>query len=99
MAEHAKVIDVSRYYPAQGKRDELLSAMKELAAKAASSPGCYGAQVCESDQEQDALVAISRWASESDLDGFAGSPSFVTDRERMASLLGKPAQREHFHPH
>lgn len=98
MAEHAKVIDVSRYYPVQGKRDELLSAMKELAAKAASSPGCFGAQVCESDQEHAALVAISRWASQSDLEGFAGSPSFVKERERMASLLAKPAQREHFLP-
>lgn len=98
MAEHAKVIDVSRYYPVEGKRDELLSEMKELAAKAASSPGCFGAQVCESDQEHAALIAISRWASKSDMDGFAASPSFVKERERMASLLAKPAQREHFHP-
>lgn len=98
MAEHAKVIDVSRYYPVHGKRDDLMSAMKELAAKAASSPGCFGAQVCESDQENTALVAISRWASQSDLDGFAESPTFVKERERLASLLARPAQREHFHP-
>lgn len=98
MAEHARVIDVSRYYPVQGKRDELLAAMKEMATKAASSPGCFGAQVCESDQERAALIAISRWAAQSDLDGFASSPSFVKERERMASLLAKPAQREHFHP-
>ncbi|MGH7764291.1 MAG: antibiotic biosynthesis monooxygenase, partial [Candidatus Dormibacteraceae bacterium] len=64
MAEHAAVIDISRYYAVQGKREELFTEMKELASKAASSPGCFGAQVCKSDLERDALVAVSRWASQ-----------------------------------
>jgi len=45
MAEHATVIDVSRYYPAEGKRAELLDAMRRLAAAASQAPGCFGSQV------------------------------------------------------
>ena len=98
MAEHAHVIDVSRYYGAQGKRHELVTAMKQLAEKASASKGCFGAQVCESDHDHDALVAVSRWSSQADLDAFANSSDFVHDRERLTSLLGKPAQREHLRP-
>jgi quinol monooxygenase YgiN len=98
MAEHAAVIDISRYYPAPGKRDELLAAMKRMAERAAASKGCFGAQACESDQDRDALVAVSRWDSQSSLDGFAQSPDFVTEREQLSSLLAKSAQREHLRP-
>ena len=98
MAEHAAVIDVSRYYPASGKRDELLDAMKKIADLAASSEGCFGAQACVSDQDGDALIAISRWESRSALDGFAESPDFMQERERLTSLLSKPAHREHMRP-
>jgi len=98
MAEHAAVIDVSRYYPAPGKRDELLSAMKKMAGQAAASKGCFGAAACASDQDSEALTAISRWESQSALDAFANSPGFVDERERMTSLLAKPAHREHFRP-
>jgi quinol monooxygenase YgiN len=98
MAEHASVIDVSRYYPAQGKRDDLLAAMKQLADKAASSSGCFGAQACESDQDHDSLVAISRWASQADLDAFANSADFIHERERLTALLSREARREHLKP-
>jgi quinol monooxygenase YgiN len=98
MAEHAAVIDVSRYYPAPGKRDELLAAMKRMAERAAASKGCFGAQACDSDQDRNALVAVSRWDSQSSLDAFAQSPDFVTEREQLSSLLAKSAQREHLRP-
>ena len=98
MAEHAIVIDVSRYYPAQGKRQELLSAMKTMADRAGESKGCFGAQACESDSDGESLVAISRWASRADLDAFARSADFVTEREKLASLLGRNAEREHLTP-
>jgi|ERR671923_3027887 quinol monooxygenase YgiN len=98
MAEHAAVIDVSRYYPAPGKRDELLDAMRTIAAMAASSNGCFGAQACDSDQDPEALIAVSRWDSQSSLDSFAESPAFTRERERLTSLLSKPAQREHLRP-
>lgn len=98
MAEHAAVIDVSRYYPASGKRNELLEAMKRMADLAAASEGCFGAQACVSDHDGEALIAISRWESPSALDRFAESPDFVQERERLTSLLSKPAHREHLRP-
>ena len=98
MADHASVIDVSRYYPAQGKRQELLAAMKQLAEKAASAKGCFGAQACESDHDREALVAVSRWASQADLDAFAAAPEFVEERRRLSSLLARQAEREHLRP-
>lgn len=98
MTAHAAVIDVSRYYPAPGKRDELLRAMKQMADRAASSGGCFGAQACDSEQDEEALIAVSRWESQSSLDGFAHSPEFVHEREQLTSLLSKPALREHLRP-
>jgi quinol monooxygenase YgiN len=98
MAEHAHVIDVSRYYPAPGKRDELVQAMLRMASAAATSEGCFGAQACESDQDGDSLVAISRWVSPEALDRFANSPGFVEDRERLKPLLARPTAREHYRP-
>jgi quinol monooxygenase YgiN len=98
VTEHAAVIDVSRYYPAPGKRDELLRAMKQMADRAASSDGCFGAQACDSDQDEEGLVAVSRWESQASLDRFAESPEFVREREQLTSLLSKPARREHLRP-
>jgi len=98
MAEHALIIDVSRYYPASGKREELLAAMHALAATTGGSEGCFGAQVCTSDRDEEALVAISRWASGEALEAFADSPEFVAERERMSFLLAGPAEHEHLQP-
>jgi quinol monooxygenase YgiN len=98
MAEHASVVDVSRYYPAPGKRQELLTAMKRLAEEATRSKGCFGAQACQSDQDHDSLVAISRWASQADLDAFANSAEFVSERQQLTALLSRQAQREHLKP-
>ena len=98
MADHATVIDVSRYYPSEGKRDELLAAMRRLAGAASSAPGCFGAQVCASDRDGEALVAISRWESDQALEQFARDPAFVSDRDGLAGLLAREAEREHYRP-
>ena len=95
MAEHAVVIDISRYYPASGKRDELLSAMRQQAVAACDFEGCFGAQVCASDRDEQVLVAISRWASQQALDAFANSSTFVSEREGLISLLARPSEHEH----
>lgn len=95
MADHATFIDVSRYYPAEGRRDELLEAMRRLARAASGSAGCFGAQVCASDLNPEALVAVSRWESAAALDGFAASPDFMAERESLSGLLARPAEREH----
>lgn len=95
MADHATVIDVSRYYPAQGKRDELLAAMRRLATAANAAAGCFGSQVCTSEGDPEALIAVSRWESAEALRGFADSPDFVAERDRLTNLLGREALREH----
>lgn len=95
MAEHATVIDVSRYYPAEGKRDGLVNAMKRLASAAADAPGCFGSQVCTSERDPEALIAVSRWESAAALQAFADSPEFVAERQGLTDLLGRESVREH----
>jgi quinol monooxygenase YgiN len=97
MTDSAAVVDVSRYYAGPGQGEALLDAMRRVASKAAAV-GCFGAQVCESDQDGEALVAISRWASASAMEAFANSSEFVEEREHFTSLLARPAQREHLRP-
>lgn len=98
MTDSAGVVDVSRYHPGPGQGEALLDAMRRVASKAAAADGCYGAQVCEFDQDGGVLVAISRWASASAMEAFANSSEFVEEREHFTSLLDRPAQREHLRP-
>ena len=98
MAEHAAVVNVSRYRPAQGKRSDLLAAMKRTAERAAQTKGCFGAQACESDQDPDDLVAVSRWESEHALDAFAGTADSVAEHDHLKGLLAGPARRENLRP-
>lgn len=95
MAEHASVVDVSRYYPAEGKRDGLLNAMRNLVETVSSAPGCFGSQICTSDRDPEALIAVSRWESAGALQSFAEDPEFVTQRQALSDLLGREAEREH----
>jgi heme-degrading monooxygenase HmoA len=95
MAEHATVVDVSRYYPADGKRDGLLEAMRKLAQTVSQAPGCFGSQVCTSDTDGDALIAVSRWESAEALQRFADSSEFAAERDGLSDLLGRRSAREH----
>jgi quinol monooxygenase YgiN len=98
VAEHAVVVNVSRYRPAAGKRDELLQAMKRMAERASGAEGCFGAQACASDRDREDLVAISRWESRRSLDAFAGTAASATEREHLEGLLAGPADRENLTP-
>ena len=62
MAEHATVVDVSRYYAAGGKRDQLLAAMQRLASAASAAPGCFGSQVCISHRDPVRRTRLSSMA-------------------------------------
>jgi quinol monooxygenase YgiN len=98
MAEHAAVINVSRYRPAAGKRSELLSAMRRMADRAAQARGCFGAQACESDRDRDDLVAISRWESPDALRAFSDTAEAAADQEHLKGLVAGSAQRENLRP-
>jgi quinol monooxygenase YgiN len=98
MEEHAVVVDVSRYRPAAGKRDELVAQMKKIARQAGTADGCFGAQVCTSDGDGEMLVAVSRWKSAQALDAFARDVATMAAREKLTALLGGRAQHEHLTP-
>lgn len=98
MAEHAAVVNVSRYRPASGKRDQLIEAMRRMAERASSAPGCFGAQACASDRDREDMIAISRWESPQALDAFAATAASATEREHLEGLLAGPAARENLTP-
>jgi quinol monooxygenase YgiN len=98
MAEHAAVVNVSRYRPAPGKRQDLMSAMKRMAERAASAKGCFGAQACESDRDRDDLIAVSRWESPQALQAFSTTAASTAEQEHLKGLLAGPAQRENLRP-
>ena len=98
MAEHAAVINVSRYRPAAGKRQELVAAMRRFAEKAANTKGCFGAQVCESDRDPEELVGVSRWESPQALEAFSDTAASSREREQFRGLVSGGADRENLRP-
>jgi len=98
MDEHAAVLDVSRYRPADGKRDEMLAEMKKIAERATQAEGCFGAQVCTSNSEAGTFVAVSRWKSRQALEKFSGEVATTASRDRLTDLLAGRAQHEHLTP-
>ena len=98
MTEHAAVVNVSRYRPAPGKRDDLLRAMKSMADRASGEEGCFGAQACASDKDRDTLIAVSRWKSRQALESFSNAAASVSEREHLEGLLAGPTNRENLTP-
>jgi len=98
MADHAAVVNVSRYRPASGKRQELLAAMQRMAERAAHAKGCFGAQACESDRDREDLIAVSRWESAAALQAFSSAAESATHEEHLKGLLAGPPQRENLRP-
>ena len=98
MEEHAAVLDVSRYRPAEGKREEMLTEMKKIAARALEAEGCFGAQVCTSNSDKGSLIAVSRWRSRQALEAFSNEVQSITSRGRLTELLDGRAQHEHLTP-
>jgi quinol monooxygenase YgiN len=95
MAEHATVLDVSRYRAREGSRDELIAGMRKIAQQASEAEGCFGAQVCVSSEDPNDLVAVSRWRTAEALEAFARAAPAIAERERLTQLLAGPAMHEH----
>jgi quinol monooxygenase YgiN len=93
MAEHAAVIRIARYRPAEGKRDELLKRLQDGTHQIREMEGCFGAQICSSNQSPDSLVAVSRWASQAAVDRFLSETS--TQRSELAPLISGAPATEH----
>ena len=98
MEQHAVVLDVSRYRPADGKRDEMLAEMKKIADRANAADGCFGAQVCISSSDKDAIVAVSRWKARAALETFAKEVEAMGSRAQLTQLLNGRAEHENLTP-
>jgi quinol monooxygenase YgiN len=97
VAEHASVIRVTRFQPAPGKREELVRRLEEGAEQMRQMDGCFGSQICASDQSSEAIVAVSRWASRAALDQFVQQSA--TQRNDVAQQLASgPPTSEHLTP-
>ncbi|MGP8160258.1 MAG: putative quinol monooxygenase [Candidatus Dormibacteria bacterium] len=99
MTTRASVVVVSRFHPAPGCREGLRAAIAEVAELTAAAGGCYGARACESDQDSDALVCVSRWESDDAREVFENSSAATAGRDGCAHFLARPATEERFRPY
>lgn len=98
MADHATVVRVARFRPSPGKEDDVMTALRNLRDAADAHPGCFGAQVCRSQEDSGVLVIISRWADRVALERFLASSAVVTGTDRVRELVAEAISAEHFAP-
>lgn len=94
MAEHARVIRMTRFVPAAGKRADLIDALEEVAERVRRVEGCYGVQVCDVSEDPRPLVVISRWDS---AEALARLPADQV-RARVQDLIEGEPETEHYTP-
>ena len=94
MAEHASVVRVARFRPATGKREELIDRLRSGAEGIRQREGCFGAQICTVREDSDAIVAISRWASQAALDQFLADTA--AQRAEATAYTTEPPGTETF---
>ena len=96
MAEHAAVVRIIRFQPADGKHDELIARLEEGAVQIRQLDGCFGVQICTIRESPGLVAAISRWASQAALDRFLDSSA--SQRAELGRLATGQASTEHFTP-
>lgn len=96
MSEHANVVQVSRHYAADGRRDEVAGVLRVLAEDARKAPGCFGAQLTESDQDGHALVLVARWESQQAMERFKQQPEYTGFEREIAESLRRAPETELF---
>lgn len=94
--ERARVIRVTHFHPAEDRREELVELLRQVTARAARLPGCFGAQACSVDDSEE-LVAISRWQDQEALDRALASDE-ATLRGRLEGMLAHKPVTEHYRP-
>ena len=95
MTEHAGLIQVIRFQPAPGRRDEVLALCAETQERAAAADGCFGAQTCTVDDDPDAVVAISRWRDRNGLEAFQAAEGGNTPIRVRDVLADVPVTRQY----
>jgi quinol monooxygenase YgiN len=96
VAEHATVIRVIRFKPADGKHDEMVSALERGAEQIRQMQGCFGVQICTIREAPDEVASISRWASQSALDEFLRASE--SQRGGLNALASAAPVTEHLIP-
>ena len=94
--DHATLVRVTHFYPSEGNRDSLVGLLKAIAESARKAPGCFGGQVCTSDQDTEAVVAVSRWQDREAMDRFHDSPDFSGVMREIQPTVARPSRTEHF---
>jgi quinol monooxygenase YgiN len=94
--DHATLVRVTHFYPSEGNRDTLVGLLKAIAESARKAPGCFGGQVCSSDQDTDAVVALSRWQDRETMERFHNTPDFSGVMREIQPTVARPARTEHY---
>lgn len=68
--EDAGVVRIATFRARPGQVDGLVGAARRNARDALAADGCRSAEVCIAEQDPDALLVVSRWASPSALRAF-----------------------------
>jgi quinol monooxygenase YgiN len=94
--DHASLVRVTHFYPSDGQRETVIGLLKAIADSARTAPGCFGGQVCTSDQDPEAVVAISRWQERESMEKFHQTPDFTGLQREVQPALARPSRTEHF---
>src|SRR5205814_10311736 len=95
MTEHAGLIQVTTFWPAPGRRDEVLGLCAQTQERAAVADGCFGAQTCTVDEDPDAVAAISRWRDRRSLEAFQAAEGGSTPVRVGDVLIDAPVTRQY----
>jgi quinol monooxygenase YgiN len=95
MTEHAGLIQVTTFWPAPGRRDEVLAFCAETQERAAAADGCFGAQTCTVDGDPDAVAAISRWRDRRSLEAFQAAERDSLPLGVRDVLISEPVIRQY----
>jgi heme-degrading monooxygenase HmoA len=86
MTEHASVLRIAVFAPPDDGRDELVRALKNRAENLRAAEGNFGSQVCDLEDEPDAVALVSRWRSRHDLQAGPSDLADLPDPVRVTHL-------------
>jgi quinol monooxygenase YgiN len=94
VAEHAHVIRVTAFAPADGRREDVAAACRATSERARDADGCFGAQVCDMEEQPDGIAVVSRWRDRASLDAFVEANA--DGLGQLAAMLSGPPVTVHY---
>ena len=95
MTEHASLVRVTTFVPAEGRRDSLIEQLQQMASAFRGHDGLFGTQVCTVDEQPGAVAVVSRFRDRAALDSLIASNA-GSGIEGLAALLARPPASSHF---